>query len=122
MQFEVNGPENYAIENVGPKESVEPFANYVQAILGPNQGKPIANPGDDSVPDEKDELSAALDQIVSVVQDLTAESEVADESEATPPPPNQFSADEIRKLAELMEDGYITPEEFEARKRQLLGL
>ena len=31
-------------------------------------------------------------------------------------------ADEIRKFKELMDDGIITPEEFEAKKRQILGL
>ena len=31
-------------------------------------------------------------------------------------------ADEIRKLKELADDGIITQEEFEAKKKQLLGL
>ena len=31
-------------------------------------------------------------------------------------------ADEIRKFKELMDEGIITPEEFEAKKKQLLGL
>lgn len=32
------------------------------------------------------------------------------------------AADEIRKFKALMDDGIITPEEFEAKKKQLLGL
>jgi hypothetical protein len=32
------------------------------------------------------------------------------------------SADQIRKLASLRDDGLITPEEYEEKKRQLLGL
>lgn len=31
-------------------------------------------------------------------------------------------ADEIRDLAELLEDGYLTQEEFDAKKKELLGL
>ncbi|MCQ4637144.1 SHOCT domain-containing protein [Anaerovorax odorimutans] len=32
------------------------------------------------------------------------------------------SADEIRKYKELMDDGIISQEEFEAKKKELLGL
>jgi predicted Zn-dependent peptidase len=36
---------------------------------------------------------------------------------------NQSSpADEIRKYKELLDDGVITQEEFEQKKKQLLGL
>ena len=32
------------------------------------------------------------------------------------------TADELRKLKSLLDDGIITPEEFDAKKKQLLGL
>lgn len=37
-------------------------------------------------------------------------------------PSQQSAADEIRKLAELRDQGIITEEEFEAKKKQILGL
>nr|WP_316620774.1 SHOCT domain-containing protein [uncultured Ruminococcus sp.] len=33
-----------------------------------------------------------------------------------------FTADEIRKLAQLRDEGVITDEEFTAKKKQLLGI
>jgi len=49
--------------------------------------------------------------------------------EAAPPPPPQAPAaaagpdyDEIRKLAELKDQGILTEEEFAAKKAQILGL
>ena len=39
------------------------------------------------------------------------------------PAPQQASvADEILRFKELMDMGVLTPEEFEAKKKQLLGL
>jgi hypothetical protein len=44
-------------------------------------------------------------------------------TEARNPAPSHFSpADEIRKLAALRDDGILTAEEFERKKRQLLNL
>jgi len=37
-------------------------------------------------------------------------------------PPTASAADEIRKLKSLLDDGILTQEEFDAKKRQLLGL
>lgn len=39
---------------------------------------------------------------------------------AQPSPPDV--ADQIRKLASLLDEGILSAEEFEAKKRQLLGL
>ena len=36
--------------------------------------------------------------------------------------PAKFTADEIRKLAQLRDEGLITDEEFIAKKKQLLGI
>lgn len=38
------------------------------------------------------------------------------------PAPNAHVADEIRKLAELKQQGFLTEEEFNSKKKQLLGL
>lgn len=38
------------------------------------------------------------------------------------PAPQMDYIDQIKKLAELRDQGIITPEEFEAKKRQLLGI
>lgn len=56
-----------------------------------------------------DELAA--EQLVS--QELPVQSEPAKDASA---------ADEIRKLAQLKDEGIITEEEFEAKKKQLLNL
>ena len=37
-------------------------------------------------------------------------------------PQQNFTADEIRKLAQLRDEGVITDEEFTAKKKQLLGI
>lgn len=38
------------------------------------------------------------------------------------PAPNALVADEILKLAELKQQGFLTEEEFNSKKKQLLGL
>ncbi len=43
-------------------------------------------------------------------------------SMASEQPTDHSDADEIMKFKKLLDDGIITPEEFEAKKRQLLGL
>ena len=55
-------------------------------------------------------------EILGVLDALTAGKQ---ENEKTEP---VSAADEIRKFKALMDDGIITPEEFEAKKKQLLGL
>lgn len=44
------------------------------------------------------------------------------ESEAPPPEPAQGTAERIKELAELREQGFLTEEEFAAEKKKLLGL
>jgi hypothetical protein len=44
------------------------------------------------------------------------------EVSATTPPAAASPADQLRELASLRDDGIITEEEFEAKKKQLLGL
>jgi hypothetical protein len=42
--------------------------------------------------------------------------------QAAPPPAQPDYAAELQKLASLRDQGVITPEEFEAKKRQVLGI
>jgi hypothetical protein len=42
--------------------------------------------------------------------------------QAPPPPAQPDYAAELQKLASLRDQGVITPEEFEAKKRQVLGI
>jgi hypothetical protein len=43
-------------------------------------------------------------------------------AQAPPPPAGGDYTEELEKLAKLRDDGVITPEDFEAKKKQLLGL
>ena len=42
--------------------------------------------------------------------------------QATPAPAAPDYAAELQQLAQLRDDGVISPEDFEAKKRQLLGI
>ena len=84
------------------------------------------------------ELEQAMDELDIEEQELTSQDQTAIEAEAegasTPAPattpaqaPPQPAGqpdyiEELKKLAELKEMGIITAEEFEAKKKQLLGL
>ena len=85
----------------------------------------------------QEELEMAMDELGFEEQELTPQDQAAIDAEAvdasppsTPPPqpaaaPAASSPDyieELKKLAELKEAGIITAEEFEAKKKQLLGL
>jgi len=59
-------------------------------------------------------------QAISLLQLIT-------ETDTSTPEPNQIeyetsTADEINKFKQLLDNGVITPEEFEGKKKQLLGL
>lgn len=58
---------------------------------------------------------AEMTQIIRSIIDAPA-------STAAAPPAAPSAADEIRSLAQLRDEGLITAEEFEAKKRNLLGL
>lgn len=76
----------------------------------------------------EEELVAAMQElgIKSIELDDNDQAIIADQSDqaAAPPsaPPQESYLDELERLADLRERGIITEEDFEAKKRQLLGL
>ena len=80
------------------------------------------------------ELEAAMDELGIEEEELTAQDMAAIEAEAedgspaaasTPAPQPQSQPDyitQLERLADLRDKGIITDEEFQAKKRQLLGL
>jgi len=89
----------------------------------------------------QEELEAAMDELGIEEEELTAEDKAAIEAEAVDapassaqaqqaPPPAPSTAEaaqpdyiaELERLAGLVEKGIITDEEFQAKKKQLLGL
>jgi nucleoid-associated protein YgaU len=90
----------------------------------------------------QEELETAMDELGIEEQELTAEDQAAIEAEAVdapasspqtqqaapPPAPSTAQAaqpdyiEELERLADLAEKGIITDEEFQAKKKQLLGL
>ena len=64
----------------------------------------------------------ALEQIAKEAERMESEQQDAARAQSTQQPVQAVSAaDEIRKLKELADEGIITQEEFEAKKRQLLA-
>lgn len=62
----------------------------------------------------KYEVHKAISQIIMQKQDAQSYVTVKNNS--------QSEADELKKYKELLDSGTITPEEFEAKKKQILGL
>jgi hypothetical protein len=65
------------------------------------------------------ELQAAMDQLGIEPEELTAEDQAAIDADAIDEPDY---LDELERLAGLKEQGIISEQEFEAKKKQLLGL
>lgn len=61
-------------------------------------------------------------EIHSLISKLLLERQKEDKSKTETQESNFTNADEIKKYKELLENGAITQEEFEAKKKQLLGL
>ena len=62
---------------------------------------------------------AEVEQLRSTIQSLLAQSRP---SSTTPSATPASAADEIEKLAKLRDQGILTPAEFDAKKKSLLGL
>ena len=67
----------------------------------------------------RDEVHAALSDTITKVQTENANQKTDTSSAA---PIASSNADEIKKYKELLDSGIITQEEFDAKKKQLLGL
>ena len=61
------------------------------------------------------------EEVRSALTDIIGKAQVADINQHTPPVAPS-AADEIKKYKELLDEGIITQEEFDAKKKQLLGL
>jgi hypothetical protein len=61
------------------------------------------------------------EEIRSALTDIIGKAQVADIKQHTPPVAPS-ATDEIKKYKELLDEGIITQEEFDAKKKQLLGL
>ena len=63
------------------------------------------------------------DEIQKVLSDLLIERQSKPKAETTIKQEiPQSNADELKKFKELLDNGIITQEEFDAKKKQLLGL
>jgi cytochrome c-type biogenesis protein CcmH/NrfG len=75
---------------------------------------------------EDQDLEQAMQELNIQSQPLTAEDQAAlgstPAAAANPPADETSYLDELEKLAELRDKGIITEEEFEAKKKVLLGL
>ena len=71
---------------------------------------------------EDDELEQAMDELN--IEKQTVDSGDREEGAEAPAAPTSSGSyvDEIEQLAELKDKGILTEEEFEAKKRQILGL
>ena len=65
---------------------------------------------------------ATADQIISLLETVVNQNEINSINENTQNQQIQSSADEILKFKQLMDAGIITQEEFEIKKKQLLGI
>jgi predicted Zn-dependent peptidase len=82
----------------------------------------------------QEELEAALNDLGIQEEEITDSDMAAIEAEAVdepaaparpspaPAPPQANYIEELKKLAELKDAGIVTAEEFESKKKQLLGL
>jgi hypothetical protein len=61
-------------------------------------------------------------EVHSALTDIISKMQVADVKQQTPPTTVPSAADELKKFKELLDAGIITQEEFDAKKKQLLGL
>jgi Short C-terminal domain len=70
---------------------------------------------------EKDEVIKTL-LIGGRMRRLTFSKGSAPVADVSQPAAQNSQADELQKLASLKEQGYLTQDEFEAKKKQILGL
>lgn len=71
---------------------------------------------------DKKSAKAIMGKVSEVLNEIKSQSAAAPISQPTAPTSASHIADDILKFKQLMDAGTITPEEFEAKKKQLLGL
>ncbi len=76
----------------------------------------------DAVSDENSVMFTSVQQPMFERVKAAVEGRLSEATSATPTAPTSSVADEIAKLAVLLDNELITREEFEHKKRQLLGL
>ena len=59
---------------------------------------------------------------VGMKEDFTGREEPAETTEATPAPAEPKYVSELERLAQLREQGILSDQEFEAKKKQILGI
>lgn len=62
------------------------------------------------------------DDIYNVISELMMKRQQAEKKDATASDSTGTAADELKKFKELLDNGVISQEEFDAKKKQLLGL
>ena len=62
------------------------------------------------------------DEVLSVISDLLLKRQEETKTTASKSSENLSTAEELKKMKELLDMGIITQEEFDAKKKQLLGL
>jgi len=119
------------IRNITSVEVKEPggFAGFIQ-FSGANSRDGLSTVSGGAFSAAKDENSVVFSGlpeyqvallIKSYIESWTASPEVTADS-AVPTVPLVSVADEIREFKALMDEGILTPAEFEQKKRQMLGL
>ena len=63
-----------------------------------------------------------VDEIYKIVNELLMERQMAKNTMAEPSAPQNGATVQLQKYKELLDSGVITQEEFDAKKKQLLGL
>lgn len=102
------------IKYMGIEISYEKDGACETCTVNLHKGKPIKPGGFDynCAQDVGRSLMGELDLLIQKREDIPQQAAFVQESS---------SADEIRKFKELLDDGIITQEEFEAKKKELLG-
>ncbi len=62
------------------------------------------------------------DDIYNVISELMMKRQQAEKKDATASDSTETAVDELKKFKELLDNGVISQEEFDAKKKQLLGL